>query len=246
MAYLFDDGSNEYLTNANAVVSGYPVSMGCWFNSNDDTIGQTVLSITDTAGTTELWAVLLAGNVAGDFVRFRSRAGGSNSDAISTVGFTANTWCHCLGVGTNATDRKIYVDGGNVGTNITSSTPAGLDTTSIGINVRSDLVQPLSGLVAEAAIWNINLTAVEAAILAAGYSPLFVRPQNLVAYWPIVRELNDRVGGFNLTAVNGPAVSSHPAIIHPSGLWVPHRAAVVPSGNAGIMTTNTGFWGATF
>jgi hypothetical protein len=69
----------------------------------------------------------------------------------------------------------------------------------------------MSGSIAEAAIWNVALTDAKVAILAAGFSPLFVDPQSLVAYWPLVRDTDDDVvGGYDMTAYNTPTVASHP------------------------------------
>ena len=61
------------------------------------------------------------------------------------------------------------------------------------------------------------LTDAEAAILAAGYSPLFVRPQSIRAYWPLIRGSADRVGGFALTEHNAPTVEDQSPVIYPYG-----------------------------
>jgi len=78
---------------------------------------------------------------------------------------------------------------------------------------------------AEAGLWDAALTDAEVAILGVGYSPLFVRPQSLVAYWPLVRDAKDRVGGYDLTAGGGPVVAAHPRIIYPSPQFVPRKIA---------------------
>ena len=86
----------------------------------------------------------------------------------------------------------------------------------------------MSGSIAEPAVWNVVLTDAEVAILGAGFSPLFVRPQNLVFYPDLIRGLNDKVGGLTLTA-NGTVVSAHPPIIYPANVKV---GIVVPGGAA--------------
>lgn len=74
----------------------------------------------------------------------------------------------------------------------------------------------MSGLIAEAAIWNAALTDAEVAVLAAGYSPLLVRSQSLVFYIPLVREILDVVGGVTITNNNGSTVGDHCRIILPT------------------------------
>ena len=66
--------------------------------------------------------------------------------------------------------------------------------------------------------------------LDAGYSPLFVRPQNLVFYAPLVREAVDIVGGVALTPTNSPTISVHPPIIYPSSQILQFPPAAAASG----------------
>ena len=73
-------------------------------------------------------------------------------------------------------------------------------------------------IIAEAAVWNVDLTDAEVAILAAGYSPLFVRPQFLVAYWSLFGDSSpepDIIGGYDMTLNNGPTQATHPIIHYP-------------------------------
>jgi hypothetical protein len=100
--------------------------------------------------------------------------------------------------------------------------------------------------IAESAIWNVALTAAEIATLAAGYSPLFVRPQSLVFYAPIIRELNNLKGGV-LTNNGSAAVSVHPRIIYPTPGEMRRFTTATGGGAVAIptiyMTTNTRFMG---
>lgn len=69
------------------------------------------------------------------------------------------------------------------------------------------------GKIAEFAIWNRILTATEAAILGAGFSPLFI-PNGLVFYSPLMRNTQDIKGG-NVGTVTNAVVFPHPRIIYP-------------------------------
>ncbi|KKK59939.1 hypothetical protein LCGC14_3029330, partial [marine sediment metagenome] len=85
---------------------------------------------------------------------------------------------------------------------------------------RSGISTPQSYMdesIAEVAIWNVALSNAEVALLAKGFSPLLIKPESLVSYWPLVRDDdNDWIGGFDLTAFNTPTVSDHPPVImHP-------------------------------
>lgn len=214
MARLLDDAIPHYISAASAVLSGVPISMACWFNSDSITLAQTLVGISDTAGDLDHFKLDAAGGEPGDFVMaVTGRAG--QAEASTSLAYTADTWHHACAVFDAVDSRAAYLDGGNKGTNADSRTPAGLDTMSIGVSLRSSAIHPLSGLIAEVGIWNIALLDAEIAILAEGYSPLLVRPQNLVFYAPLVREILDVVGG--VTLVNtGSTVGDHPRVLLPA------------------------------
>ena len=70
----------------------------------------------------------------------------------------------------------------------------------------------MDGLIAEVGIWNAALTAAEIASLADGMTCDKVRPQSLVFYAPLVRDLIDQKGGLAITNNNGATVAPHPRI----------------------------------
>lgn len=227
MARLFDDGATQYIT-VPAPLTGAPFSMGCWFNTNDDTIVQCLMSLADTATANNYHLLLAYGTIGGDPLRFEVLATAAESISVTGTGFTANTWHHACAVKAAADDHAVFIDGGSKGTDATSSTPAGVDTLGIGARVLSGVGVPMSGFIAEAAVWNVALSDAEVAILAEGYSPLLVRPQNLVFYAPLVRELLDVVGGATLTNNNGATVGDHSRVLYPPppSLVIPPLAAV--------------------
>ena len=65
------------------------------------------------------------------------------------------------------------------------------------------------GRIAEVGIWNAALTAAEIASLAKGMTCDKVRPQSLVFYAPLVRDLIDARGGRAITNNNGATVAAH-------------------------------------
>jgi hypothetical protein len=157
---------------------------------------------------------------AADHVRAVSKDVGAGFQfAASTADWTVNAWHHIAGVWTATNSRAAFLNGGNKGTDIVDVTPVNLNVTSIGRVGDSTPVDYMDGRIAEVGIWDVALTDAEIAILAAGFSPLFIRPQNLVAYWPLIRdEDQDRVGGYGFTAYNTPTIGVHPPVIMPSAI----------------------------
>jgi hypothetical protein len=72
----------------------------------------------------------------------------------------------------------------------------------------------MNARVAEAAIWTAALTATEILSLNAGASPALVRPQSLVFYAPLIRDLQDVRGGLAITNNNGATVVDHPRVFY--------------------------------
>lgn len=236
MSRLFDDLVSDRLTNANAVITGYPFTLACWFNSDNIGISQVLMSVGDTATADNYHYLRAAGSVAGDPIQAGSAASGTARNAATGTGYSASTWHHACGVFAAAADRAAFIDGGSKGTNTQSTSPAGLDATAIGRLETSTPANHMSGMIAEAAIWDVALTDAEVALLAAGYSPLFVRPQNLVAYWPLIGRTSpeiDPIGKFEMT-VTGAVVAAHPRIRYPVGLY----AFSVAAGGGFTVTVN--------
>ncbi len=65
---------------------------------------------------------------------------------------------------------------------------------------------------AEIGVWSAALTQPEIASLAKGMTCDKVRPQNLVFYAPLVRDLIDQKGGRVITNNNGATVANHPRV----------------------------------
>ena len=247
MARDFTAASSQYLKHSVAIVS-HPFTVSGWFYANDADNAYSLWSMGDEGGA-NTYGLQLEGSAAGDKVNFWAYATQSDyKQAYTTSGFSAVTWHHACGVLDSSRNLAVYLDGGNKGTNTpTTGVPSSLDNTVIGalVYVNPSPAQCFDGYLAEVACWSAVLTDAEVAILAAGYSPLFVRPQSLVAYWPLIGRTSpeiDIVGGYNMTLTNAPTVAAQPRNIYPSnpqvGLTIPAASAASP-----YMTTSPGLWG---
>ncbi len=232
MARLFDDASNEYLLASGTTlgISDYPFTMAAWFNS-DTAVKQTVIGFGDADAVAYHRLYLRDPSDLNVWAYSRNPTHGGRFAVTSTQWSTA-TWHHACAVFTATNNRAVFLDGGGKGTNAVQCDFDAVDQTGIGANVDSSVGDKMSGSIAEVAVWNVALTDAEVAILAAGYSPLFVRPQNLVAYWPLIRGLTDPVGGYDMTA-SGTVVSVHPRIIRPAPM--PYYGITIPAVGGGIV-----------
>ena len=243
MAREFDDGSSQYLlSGVQSIIvdnTDLPITMACWFKSDDAAAYQVLLAIVDYSSN-EYLLLAAAGSVVGDPIRVTAYDGVTTASAVSSTGYSAGTWHHACGIFSAANSRAAFIDGGSKGTNATNVAGVGpLDRFVIGARVYAgggtkDLF--MSGAIAEAAIWKAALSDAEVAILAHGFSPLMMRPESLVTYWALIRDADiDRVGGYHLTANGGPTVSAHmPKLLYPSAklgyfITVPPTPSIPPA-----------------
>ena len=212
MAFDFVRLSNQYLNVASAPVTAAPVTMSCWFNSLSIAQTQALIVIENAAGNRR-YALQILGAVAGDPVQFGATSGGTTGMALSSIGYTANTWNHACGIEINSASRIVYLNGGNTGTNTTAKNVIDLVELKIGAaNSSGTIVNHMNGLIAEVGIWNAELTAEEVASLSKGMACNKIRPQSLVFYAPLIRDLQDVRDGLTLTNNNGATAANHPRV----------------------------------
>lgn len=219
MSYLFN-GTTSNLQLSSALVSAMPLTFTGWFNPTTTTTTETILAITKNSGVggSDYYKCLAAGVVANDPIRtIRGNVGTTSAaDTTGTVGFIAQKWNHACSVFTSATLQTSYLQGGRVGTDTTSITPANLDQTNVGANKDGGaLNQFFAGLLAELAIYNCALSFDDQLRLASGALPTDIRPQNLVLYLPLRTDTFDR-SPFKYTFANTACVlnSDHPPMLY--------------------------------
>jgi hypothetical protein len=213
MAYEFN-GSGQYLNTASTPVTAFPMTLAAWFYPDANTQNYALMSVTDNAETSSnRIGITVLGAVAGDPVQAFVQTAAATGTANSTAAFTSGAWNHACGVFESTTRRTVYLDGANSATNNTSVSPTGVD--RIRIAARFLTGAPglyFDGRIAEVGIWNAALTAAEIASLAKGMTCDKVRPQSLVFYAPLVRDLVDTKGGLTITNNNTATVANHPRV----------------------------------
>lgn len=219
MAYSFN-GSNQYLSlNSALLQENSPITISVWsYVTTLDTlralfcIGQG----SPTVGHRE--AILIS--VANRF-QFLQRGiiGGVTSQAIAqtpTNTVATNVWQHIAGTSSSLSDRSIYENGVLSATNTTTITSFNTFTrTDIGANnTGGGFTWYYDGSLAEIGVWNVVLTQDEIYSLSQGFPCNKIRPQSLVFYTPLIRNLRDLKANNAITNNNSATVTSHPRIYY--------------------------------
>lgn len=210
------------LRYAAAMATAVPLTMAAWGKTSVTGSQQYMLGLFRAAAATDRdnFALRISGS---NEVAAQTCDNAAASTALSSTTISANTWFHAAAVFTSATDRAAFLNGGGKGTNATSRTPAGIDRTSIGLQDNAAANRAFAnggtGDLAEVGLWSAALTDAEIAILAAGISPLAVRPASLIGYWPLlgVNSPEDNIVSnvSVMSLVGAPTQAAHPRIIRP-------------------------------
>lgn len=214
MAYQLN-GTSQYLNTASTPVSSGPVTLAAWFLPSNTTSNGVLVGVSNNADANSghRFTLSAAGTISGDPIQAICQGGTSTPGiAQTTTGYAAGTWQHACGVFASSTSRTAYLNAGSSATNTQSVNPVGLDQIKIGMRFNITPGLFFDGLIAEVGIWNAAITVAEIASLAKGMTCDKIRPQNLVFYAPLVRDLNDRKGGLTITNNNGATVATHPRV----------------------------------
>lgn len=213
MAYEFN-GSNQSLLSTTASVTGEPLTIAAWFYPDSASTRTVIVSMAATGGATDFFALVQDGTRAGDPICATKYSGGTDAgEAVSSTGYTTGAWHHGCAVFTSNTSRTVYLNGGGkVESTTLRGSASGIARTGIGALARTTIAAFFDGRVAEAAIWNAALTDSDVLELSKGASPHLIRPQNLVYYVPLIRDLSDIRGGLAITNNNSATVTTHPRV----------------------------------
>lgn len=208
MAYQLAGASTQYLSASSPITGDtFPFTFACWFYQSTLATG-VMMSTSPANGNYFGLAVLAAGNVRA----IRTGVGFFDVDTSTTA--TANTWNHACGVFTAINDRTAYLNAGGAvnGTSAGSDTVNASDVLIGARRLNGTLGTYYTGLVAEVGIWSAALTAAEIGSLSKGVACRLIRPQSLVFYAPLIRDLIDVRGGLAITNNGTATVANHPRV----------------------------------
>lgn len=213
MAYDFAASSSQRISTPTLAAIATPYTLAAWFNVKDGTTAQSVILSLISSTTNQRAALIALGSANGFAVRAVSNDGANSGFSDTGGAYTRGVWHHGCAVFSATNSRTSYLDGvaGAVST-VNISLP-NVDTYCIGAFKTATGFSGFSNaLVAEAGIWSAALSAAETASLAKGVSPRLVKPQSLIFYAPLMRELVDEARAIALTNNNGATVANHPRV----------------------------------
>ena len=214
MAYQFTAASSQNLSVPDTTsldITGQ-LTLACWAKSSGSYANNRgIVSKYIETGNQRSYVLYIT---ASGFVGFALSTNGTFQAANQITGSSAigTDWAHVAGVVTPSSRQEIFVNAasGAVKTSsVLASIHSGTAPLQIGQQFSNVVDNSFDGLIAEVGIWNAALTAAEIASLAKGMTCDKVRPQSLVFYAPLVRDLQDVRGGLTITNNNTATVAAH-------------------------------------
>jgi hypothetical protein len=207
MAYNLTAASSQYLSTASAPASGSPMTIAGWIRPSSFSNG--VLCSVGVSGATHRNQLQ---TLSGSQLQL-AVVGSGGLITVPGGSYSANTWGHLSAVLTSSTSRTLYFNGSSIATNGQNiGTQNAATSILVGARDAAGISNFFPGQIAEVGIWSAALTAAEIASLAKGMTCDKIRPQSLVFYAPLVRDLNDAKGGLTITNNNGATVANHPRV----------------------------------
>lgn len=232
MARVFDASSSQYIAVTASPVVTLPISVSLWIKIDDNPPGEQCAFYYGDSSTGNHWLTIEV-NSSGQIRGWGRDTGVSVTTATDYVDGTWHNVVIAYYVAATLSTLQLYVDGNLIGTNdsVNSSLIGNFDVVAVGMRRDSSPTAPITGTIAELSIYDSQLGQTEASILAAGFSSLFVAPESLVLYTPLIRDNdNDLVGGLSLAASNSPTIGDHVSILNPVGLFTGIPTAIPPVG----------------
>ena len=225
MAKGFDGNASNYLSSDTLPVSVFPFFISCTFRLNSLGPTQTLVYWGDKDQGDEEDCVMLRfiGNDASsdkNQIQIFTESEGFVRETTSGLGntyTTAGVWASATGFAQSG-NRHATLDGsGTFSAGGDPRDPVDPDRFAIGVQANTSLVPgPLDGDIAEVAIWSGDGLGDIPTTSLRYFSPLLVRPSNLVFYAPLIAGKDyDQVGGINLTTNGTLTDADHPVVRRP-------------------------------
>lgn len=209
MARAFN-GSSDYI-EFDAPATAYPITICAMMRPASITVTGVLMALGNNAGSQRMQLTVAGATASDPFLA------GVNGEALgfqdaSINGYTQGDWQFVAGVFTNDTTRAARL-GTTDAAGPTGSRPlASINKLTIGARYASGVRGAyFVGDVAEVAVYSAALSAQDLDTLFRGFSATRVKPQSLVLYAPLIRDIQDVRGGRAAT-VSGTIVADHPRI----------------------------------
>lgn len=217
MAYNFVAANVQYLevADSSALDITGAITLSAWFKSTGSyASNRGIVSKFLQAGNQRSYVFVITGD---GIIRFVVSTDGTAQagNVVSGSTVVGTNWRHGAAILNPSVRQEVFLDGNSESAK-TTSVAASIYNSSSNVRIGNQFsdfeINSFDGDIAEVGIWNTALTADEIKSLSAGMTCDKVRPQSLVFYSPLTRDLIDVKGGLTITNNNTATVADHPRV----------------------------------
>lgn len=182
------NGTSSYLTRTDALgITGYPVSMFCWFKADTTNVARCLMGLFEdnSSGSSNQLKVGTATDATIQSATYDPTNGFRYTSTTTTV--TTGAWQNCLAVFTSATSRAVYLNGGGKATTTTTAAVdfSLLNRFTVGAAKTNNVTDYADGQIMFPTVWTAALNDEDALALNSGIIPVRVRPASVVGHWSV-------------------------------------------------------------
>lgn len=211
MAASLSSSSSQYFYVSSSPVATAPITISGWaFSSARGEIVQILKRVLGTYQDVRVrfMVSLLEAYHVGNTI---------HADINSSGPYSTSQYNHTAGVFESTVSRTVYLNGLDWAADHTSvGTSASYNYMYLGARYSAadgSVGLPMNGSLAEVGIWDVVLTMDELISLSKGFAPRRIRPQSLVFYTPLIRNVVELRSGLSVsTSASAPTVSEHPRV----------------------------------
>jgi hypothetical protein len=179
----FTAAGSQYLQTTPENLPSYPFSINVWFLIDSINSQRNIVLLHNT---TNAQRFALFSNTSNQ-LSMAVVDSAATTTSITSPTIQVNTWYMATGVFESATNRTVYLNGGNATTSTVSRTPTTPTRLLVGAQYTGTITSNFSGNIGEVAIWSKALTASDVNSLYTTAKAPMISTSNLQVYYPLIR-----------------------------------------------------------
>ena len=211
---------NNYTLRRALSAKSPPLTIAGWFNCPSSAFSNRALVSWQVVGASTpsiRWSLTCDGGPGANKKVTISESNGTTTwNTATSTQFNFDTWHHACAVISSSSSRTAYLDAGGATTATHTNNTTTCDTVTVGglITANGTNVIAAEKQIADVTIWTAALSLEEITALSKGISASQIRPDQLLVYFPVIRNFQELLLGGSYTAngAGSATVTTHPRI----------------------------------
>jgi hypothetical protein len=211
---------NNYTLRRALSAQSPPLTIAGWFNCPSTATSNRAIVTWQAVGVVTpsvRWALTCDGGPGNNKKVTLSEGDGTTTwNTATSTQFNFDTWHHACAVISSSTSRTVYLDAGGATTLTHTNNTTTCNTVTVAGLIIANGTNAIAAekQIADVAIWTAALSLGEITALSKGISASQIRPDQLLVYFPLIRDFQELLlgGSYTATGDGSATVTNHPRI----------------------------------